>query len=86
MTLSKVSFLKVSKWPKKSFLRISENDTFESVILESVNIESVGVDVHCHRGARYSFLTKLKVSRKFPLPCPLINTYIFNKNDKKTID
>ena len=27
-----------------SFLRISENDTFESVILESVKIKSVRVD------------------------------------------
>ena len=27
---------------------ISENDTFESVILESVKIESVGVDAHDH--------------------------------------
>ena len=26
---------------------ISENDTFESVILESVKIECVGVDAHC---------------------------------------
>ena len=28
-------------------MRISKNDTFESVILESVKIESVGVDDHC---------------------------------------
>jgi len=27
-------------------MRISENDTFESVILESVKIKSVGVDAH----------------------------------------
>ena len=51
-TLSKVSFLKVSKSkfsPKvSSFLRISENDTFQSVILESVKIESVRVDRHPH--------------------------------------
>ena len=56
-TLSKVSFLKVSetkfspkvsKWSQWSFLRISENDTFESVILESLKIESVRVDRHPH--------------------------------------
>ena len=29
-------------------LRIFENDTFESVILESVKIKSLGVDAHCH--------------------------------------
>ena len=34
--------------PKVSFLRISENDTFESAILESVKIESVRVDRHPH--------------------------------------
>ena len=33
----------MSKWSQKSFLRISENYTFENVILESV-----GVDAHCH--------------------------------------
>ena len=31
-----------------NILRISENDTFESVILESVEIESVRVDRHPH--------------------------------------
>ena len=36
-----MSFLKVSKWSQKSFLKISENYTFESV-----KIESVGVDAH----------------------------------------
>ena len=52
-THSKVSFSKVSKSkfsPKLSkwlFLRISENDTFECAIIESVKIESVGVDAHC---------------------------------------
>ena len=64
MTLSKVSFLKVSKskfplkvskWSQLSFLRISENDTFESVILESVKIKSVRVDRHPHSATLKSF-------------------------------
>ena len=40
---------KVSWWSKKSFpvLRRSENDTFESVIIESVKIKSVCVSAHC---------------------------------------
>ena len=42
-TLSKVSLSKfspkVSKWSKKSFMRISENDTFESVKIESVRVD-----------------------------------------------
>ena len=34
----------MSKWSQKSFLKISENYTFESIILESVKAESVGVN------------------------------------------
>ena len=51
-TLSKVSSLKVSKSkfsPKVlKWEYLSENDTFESVILENVTIESVRVDRHPH--------------------------------------
>ena len=53
VSISKASFLKVSKskflpkvskWSQLSFPRISENDTFESVILESVIVDRLP---HC---------------------------------------
>ena len=48
-TLSKVSFLKVSKSKFSPSVKMQwfENDTFQSVILESVKIESVGLDGRC---------------------------------------
>ena len=45
-----------------SFLRISENDSFESVILESVKIKSVRVDRHPHS----KVLQGLKLFFKWP--------------------
>ena len=39
-------------------MRISENDTFESVILESVKFDSVKVDRHPHR---YTFYIPKKI-------------------------
>ena len=67
--LSNVSFLKVSKWSQKSFLRISENYTFESVILESIKIKSVVVDAHC----------LCHVRRMFFHFCSLFTSNIFQK-------
>ena len=51
---------KVSKWSQKSFLKKSENDTFESV-----KIESVGVDAHFQS---HSILGLLFVETNFKKP------------------
>ena len=46
--MSKSKFSQKVSQCLNSFLRISENDTFESIFLKSVKIESVGVDAHSH--------------------------------------